>query len=220
MRHRSNSPIGNFIGGLIFGPLFVVIGIFVAFYIGKPTVDNAKASLDWPTVEGRITVSEVQRKRNKDKVSYAANVGYDYEVNGEQRMGDTVWFGGNFSSSSSGFAHKTVDRYPKGTQVKVYYDPKNPDRAVLEPGTFWSTYMVYGVGLLFFGVGLLVTGSIAMKVIVGIVAVGSVAGSHLMSGQDDQMKGFSSGSLDSSAPSSRDNQASRDNPGDDGFDIR
>ncbi|MCL4678148.1 MAG: DUF3592 domain-containing protein [Alphaproteobacteria bacterium] len=182
MAFRRNRQAGT-LGGLILGGVLLVIGYFVAFSFGKPIVDKAKASERWPTVEGRITTSEVQQDRgNKGKVMFSANVGYDYQVDGQKLLGDTVWFGGNFSSSSSGLARQTVDKYPVGKQVRVSYDPAQPEVSVLEPGAFWSSYLVYGIGLLLLGIGLLIVGSLAVKLLFVTLVVGGVVGSRLVQG--------------------------------------
>jgi hypothetical protein len=182
MAFRRNRQSGT-LGGLFLGSVLLVIGYFVAFVFGKPIVDKARASERWPTVEGRITTSEVQQHRGKKgKVTFSANVGYDYQVDGQKLLGDTVWFGGNFSSSSSGLARQTVDRYPVGKQVRVSYDPAHPEVSVLEPGAFWSSYLVYGIGLLFLGIGLLLVGTLAIKLLFVTLVVGGVVGSRLVQG--------------------------------------
>jgi hypothetical protein len=186
-RHRQAGPLG----GLIAGCLLLVVGYAVAFMWGKPIVDKAKASERWPSVEGRITTSRIKQNRNSDgKVMYSADVSYDYEVDSQKRMGDSVWFGGDFSSSSSGSARQTVAKYPVGAQVRVHYDPANPEVSVLEPGAFWSSYLVYGIGLLLLGIGVLLVASLAMKLLFAGLVVAGVLGSRLVpnaSQSTDQM---------------------------------
>lgn len=201
-RHRQMGTLG----GLILGSVFLVIGYVVAFSFGKPIVDKAKASERWPTVEGRITTSEVRQQRGSDgKVAHSASVGYDYEVEGQKLLGDTVWFGGNFSSSSSDLARRTVDKYPVGKQVQVYHDPANPEVSVLEPGAFWSSYLVYGIGLLFLGFGVLLVGTLAMKLLFVALVVAGVLGSRLVQNGSDSTDQFRvSQKHPSSRPGSRD----------------
>lgn len=151
------------LSGLFFGLLFAVIGFFVAFFFGKPILDNAKASQTWPKTSGKITHSSVSTSRSrsngKTKTLYSSDVTYQYQVQSRDYTCSNVFFGGDASSSSSSAAHQLVERYPTGRQVDVFYDPKHPENAVLEPGAHWQSYLVYGIGLLFLVVGLLVAGS-------------------------------------------------------------
>lgn len=51
--------------------------------------------------------------------------------------------------------------------------PAHPEVSVLEPGAFWSSYLVYGIGLLFLGIGLLLVGTLAIKLLFVTLVVGS-----------------------------------------------
>lgn len=171
MRRRN-----SVISGLIIGPLFAVIGYFVAFSFGKPILENARASEAWPNVAGVVESSEVVRSRNSDgKTMYGADVVYAYEVEGREYSSNQISFGGASSSSSSSGAYRVVNHYNAGNAVTVTYDPERPEVAVLEPGVTWSSYMVYGIGWVFFGVGLLVTLGVVGKIAFVMLALG-VAG--------------------------------------------
>jgi hypothetical protein len=177
-RRQQSGPIG----GLICGLLFAVIGYFVAFTFGKPILDNAKASRDWPSVPGVITRSAVATKRSDGKTMYSFDVVYRYQVEGRELTCNSVFFGGNTSSSNSSAAYKVTGRYPEGAEVDVYYEPENPANAVLEPGARWQSYIVFGIGLVFLIVGVLVLGSslfylLAAGAIIGGAAAGWLGGS-------------------------------------------
>ncbi|MCA9270730.1 MAG: DUF3592 domain-containing protein, partial [Planctomycetales bacterium] len=171
-RRQSGGPLG----GLILGALFAVIGYFVAFTFGKPILDNANASRDWPSAPGVITRSEVATARSNGKTMYSFDVVYRYSVDGREFTSSNVFFGGNGSSSHSTGAHKVAARYPRGGKVDVYYDPSEPANAVLEPGAHWQSYAVFGAGLIFLVVGALAAGtSLFWLLAAGAVIGGAVA---------------------------------------------
>lgn len=155
MVRRQNRKLGP-VGSLILGAVLTAIGLFVALHFGKPVLDRAKASEAWPTVPGVVTHSEVASHTSDGKRMYRPDVRYDYEVDGRRYEGSTVWFGGDYSSSSSGGARKVVARYPPGREVAVSYDPEAPYESVLEPGAVFSSYAVLGIGALFAVIGVLV----------------------------------------------------------------
>ena len=55
MANRKAGPVAAF----IIGSVFLLIGGGVAFYLGKPILDKAKASESWPTVQGQVIKSEL-----------------------------------------------------------------------------------------------------------------------------------------------------------------
>lgn len=185
-----NRPANGLIAGLIFGPLFLVVGYVVAFMFGKPILDNARASRDWPQVTGTITKSEVHRSRKKGSTMYSAEVVYDYTVEGKKLEGDTVWFGGNYRTSSDRGARDVVSRYPVGKQVPVFYNPQDPTLAVLESGAFLTSYVVFGIGLAFMIAGGLVTGGMAIKLLLGGLLVGTVVASRISKSEPSPVSSF------------------------------
>ena len=149
-------------GSLIFGAIFMAIGYVVAVYFGKPILDNAKASAEWPRVRGEVVSSRVVQSRDTDKkTKFRADVVYEYAVEGTEFQSDTISFG--MESTSSKAAHSVRRRFPKGKDVMVSYDPESPETAVLEPGASWGSYGVLGVGLVFFVAGLLFFGSSLLR---------------------------------------------------------
>ena len=141
------------IGALVIGAVLFVAGGAIAIFIGKPILDNAKASESWPDVPGVVVSSDVVSKRGKDNTMYSADIVYHYAVNGRDYTCSTVSFGGNYSSSSSQHAHKVTNKYPAGTPVQVYYQPEEPSTAALEPGATAMSYFALGIGCVFVLVG-------------------------------------------------------------------
>ena len=185
----------GFFGTLILGVIFTPVGFCVVYFWGLPMLREAKASADWPTVDGVITVarveSEQQTRKGKTTRMYSHHIEYRYSVDGETLTGDRVWISdGNSSSNISTIAQKAVASYPVGKEVQVHYDPAAPAVCVLEPGTTWTSYMPLGIGGLFFAIGLCLLGSLLWKIVAGIVLVGAAATTYASAG--NQAKGYAS----------------------------
>jgi len=89
----------------------------------------------WPSTLGVIEASTVQTSQDAEgNTLYSPYVLYRYEVNGQVFHADAITIGSSVESSFRSWAERTVRRYPKGKQVKVYYSPEDPKQAVLEPG--------------------------------------------------------------------------------------
>lgn len=88
----------------------------------------AQRSQTWASVPGRIAGSygQVDLRRG-----YLPRVSYWYTVNGMRYTGSRITFGDAWLPIS-GF-EDLRNRYPFGTAVTVYYDPKNPQHSALEP---------------------------------------------------------------------------------------
>ena len=135
---------------LFIGLAFLLVAAGTLWW-GATTVRNASASRDWTAVPGTITVSQVAISTDEDGTTYSADVQYKYVVNDRWRAADTVHFG-EYGSGSRSHAEKIVARYPPGSPVTVYYNPDDPDTAVLEPGVSWSSYSGLFMSLIFFAV--------------------------------------------------------------------
>jgi hypothetical protein len=130
------SFIGSGLGwGL--GSLFMAVLSFL-IYRG---MQQAKATLTWPTTRGTVTCSEVvwtgfenstDETITSKKSTYRHNLSYQFSVGG-MSYGSTA-LGYRIHGGSESALKLLVEQYPAGAEVTVYYDPANPKKAVLEPG--------------------------------------------------------------------------------------
>ena len=94
----------------------------------------AHASRNWPSVEGRVTTSEITKANvGGEQVSWQPKIEYTYKVDCRDYVSKTIGYhmsGGTTADASS----MTVADYPSGKSVSVFYDPTRPSRSVLEPG--------------------------------------------------------------------------------------
>jgi len=206
------------IAAFIAGVILVVTGYFVAFHFGKPILDNAKTSTQWPSVEGVIESSQIKRSKKDNKTMYSAEVIYRYNVDGAELKNETVSFGGDFSSSSKSMVADVIDKYAVASTVPVFYEPENPSNSVLEPGVTWKSYLVYVFGMVFLGVGVIVAGGLILKIILGSLIVTGAAGGLIGKQRDsDQMPASYQNSPDHD--SAADSTFGNDDDEDDGFAI-
>lgn len=142
--------------GLVgFASIFLLLGVGLAWW-GWTIVQDARASAAWPTVEGRVTRSEVDESSDADGGdSYSPEVTYTYQVDDQAYENSTIKFGEN-SYSSRRRAEAIVANYPVGERVTVSYDPNAPGRSVLEPGVTAGSFIVMGVGAVFVVVSVLI----------------------------------------------------------------
>jgi hypothetical protein len=122
-------------------PTLLVVAIVVKLW------EVRKASR-WPAVEGKVIASRVESHRKSPgdpgydfddtEVSNEPLVEYVYHVDGRKYRGRRITIG----EKTSTYELETIlARYPIGTAVTVYYDPANPQTAVLErdfPASVWA----------------------------------------------------------------------------------
>ncbi len=109
--------------------------LFGAVMIGVGASDLRKmiASKSWPTAAGKVMESEIKSAGKY----YYPGIKYVFHVNKKKYESDNF----NLTHVQSGDplpSKRAVKRYPAGTAVKVYYNPKNPEECALEPGVDWS----------------------------------------------------------------------------------
>lgn len=134
--------------------------LFATFYKMK----QVRRASRWPSAQGRVVssgpqerkvpvMSDVQRADGKAQYETRnfAHIVYEYSVGARKLSNDRVSIGedrGNFEVA------ETVARYPVGKPVTVYYNPKDPNEAVLERdppahlwGCVWAIAIIPLVGL-------------------------------------------------------------------------
>lgn len=158
-------PAVKIIFARAFPLLFIGAGAVVLF-IGARDLVNAKASSDWPSVEGVVVETAVERHRsreNKPRTSgskkqetdtYHAKIQYEFSVDGNSYRGSRIAYG-DYGSSDPSHAEAVVNRYPVGMTVAVHVMPGNPEKCLLEPGLGPKTFALPGFGVVFLVVGCL-----------------------------------------------------------------
>ncbi|RLB87914.1 MAG: hypothetical protein DRH26_14630 [Deltaproteobacteria bacterium] len=143
----------------IFPLVFPLAGIFV-LYFGVNALLKGYESRKWPTVNGQISNSYIDRRdetsNGRSSISYAAILGYEYRVNGKNYYCDTIRFGkSKYASRKRSKTLKYLELYPMGKPVTVYYDPVDPHTAVLKTGISGGALLLITVGFFFILVGVI-----------------------------------------------------------------
>lgn len=113
------------IAGLMLG------GVILIAVVAK--LREVRAAAVWPSARGKVITSQVQARRKRDNDSEeVANyplVEYEYGVNGKTYTGSRIGIGEDVANTD---VSKTLEKYPVGASVLVFYDPKDPGKALLE----------------------------------------------------------------------------------------
>ena len=140
------------LGVICFFLVFTILGL-VLTYNSTILLYESMASLSWPTTEGIITHSEIERHRSRGRKAntyFEATVRYDYTVEGVKYTGDRYRIGYGGTGRGQGWAREIVDAHPVGTVVKVYSSPRSPAESVLVSGAHWLVYFTLVVGIAMF----------------------------------------------------------------------
>jgi len=160
MRNSSSSkqmpPAVRFFFSRIFPLIFIVVGASVAFF-GIRGLIRAKASMKWPTTQGKVVASSVESHHSSNSnggssTTYHAEILYEFAVGDTTFNGNRVAYG-DYGSSSPSHARRIVNRYPEGKSVTVHYMPGNPEECLLEPGMKMQSWFLPAFGLIFLTVG-------------------------------------------------------------------
>ena len=137
-----------------------------------------KKSTSWPTTIGRVISSKVSSTRitnpgEASETRFRAAVSYQYTVNGSSYHSSKISFVFSVQTSpnSSSRAKSIVKKYPRGKEVKVFYNPEKPEIAVLEAGTSSIPYFYH-----LFGIGFMLISSFVYMMV--NIAWGMVNESH------------------------------------------
>ncbi len=135
-----------------FGYIFIVFTLYPIRFLPE-----ALASRSWPNVEGEITTSEEEKIGSNYNVSIKPRIKYSYTVNGEIYESERIKVGTqSISSTDRGWVERTLERYPLGKKLTVYYNPTFPEKTVLEPGFNIRIYFPILIGLIFYAISWLI----------------------------------------------------------------
>ena len=141
---KSQLSSGLFIGTfLLSGVLFIARGVM--------TIRNARISANWPQATGEVIASSIRTETNEDGTVYHADVVYKFVADDQWWEANSVFFGAT-GESNRPRAAQVVERYPVGERVTVFYNPADPETAVLEPGLTFSSYVSLIIGVLILGI--------------------------------------------------------------------
>lgn len=150
------------IGGVIFGVLILIAGLFALTW-GIRGLHAAVTSKDWPTTEGTVVRSELEKLRKKggagsnqrkNRFAFKPQVHYEFEVDGQSYSGSRLTFS-DYTTSNEDQMQAIIAPYPVGTTVTVYYAPDKPSECTLETGFGWTPVAITGAGCLLSFIGCL-----------------------------------------------------------------
>ena len=123
---------------------FSAAGIGLIIF-GLFTMRETSRSRGWATVGGRVVTSTVNEFTGKSGTTWRPMIVYSYSVGSLRFMSSRIAFH-SLASGDRGDAARLAARYPAGSTVRVFYDPQDPEQAVLVPGSNpWVPLIAGGV---------------------------------------------------------------------------
>ncbi len=146
--------IGGYLYLAFIGLALAVMGGFFVFVLGRGYL-RAKETRDWPGHPAVVVVSEVgDRKIGKAK-EYCHELVYEYQVEGKFYRGERLKRRENPYLKKESKILPSVERFPVGSKVEAYVNPKDPSEALLEHETKAPGYSIWFPALFLVG-GLMV----------------------------------------------------------------
>lgn len=115
--------------------LIIISAIFIFLYTKKEH-NLQKESVNWPTTEAVVSSSNVRRDWDKNngapKTTYWFEISYNYEIEGKTYLGKRYTFQGGPSFNTKSLADALLAEFPIGKKITIYYQPDNPQEAVIK----------------------------------------------------------------------------------------
>jgi hypothetical protein len=133
----------------------ILLGFGGAFFSIIQIIIMIKASqtVKWPSIEGiieqsKITVSlETFPDSHLMAKTYSNAVLYSYFIDDKQYHSNTIFIGDKIYLSTTEFNEKLKSKYNIAKKILVYYDPKNPQKSVLEKGIHNINILLFFIGI-------------------------------------------------------------------------
>ena len=116
----------------------------IALILGIKLLINALSAIklanggsdSWEETTGKVLKASYKeanfgsvKSKNPRSSTYLLDFEYEYKAHGKNHRSKKPLF---YDLTLSDEITEFIDRYPEGKEVQVYYDPNDPDRAVLE----------------------------------------------------------------------------------------
>ena len=118
-----------------FGTGFTLLAVaLLLLWFFRHSVRRAAESRNWPIVEGSVIETSLKVVQDSQQQRFRPLVEYAYRVGDRDYRCSRIQWGGLVDLPSRAAAAKVVGHYQTGKPIKVYYDPRQPAVAVLQPG--------------------------------------------------------------------------------------
>jgi hypothetical protein len=119
------------------GLFLVVVGLGCLVYFGW-VYSQQSAAKSWPTVPAKVVTSHIEKDttvsaRRGVRDHYRACIEYQYTVGGAVYTGTDLWFDSEPKSTDRLDMEKLTAEYPIGKTMDVYFNPEEPQIAVVTP---------------------------------------------------------------------------------------
>jgi len=133
---------------------FMVLGIFVGIRNSSDYIVGTRTT-GWTETTGIIESSSVRVYQGHGGSRTNPAIGYRWEVDGVMYRGNRVAYA-NVWTAVNNDAREFILDYPEGSTVPVHYDPSDPARAVLVPGSHVRALIWSALGIPIFLLGVYV----------------------------------------------------------------
>lgn len=113
------------------------------------------ASRKWPTVEGEV---QSARHGRSYRGIVHLQLAYEYSVHGQRYVASRYSFGWTAGLAGGAKVHAFVANHPRGSKLKVHYNPRNPAQALIAPGLSLANLIGFATGIVFLLLGVLALG--------------------------------------------------------------
>ena len=118
---------------LSIGFALLAVALFLIWFF-RHAMRRAAESAHWPIAEGSVIATSMKVIADSEQPRFRPLVEYAYRVGGRDYRCSRIQWGGLIDLPSRSAAAKVVGHYQTGKSIKVYYDPRQPRVAVLQPG--------------------------------------------------------------------------------------
>lgn len=122
--------------------LFGTVLALCAFLYFLRRFSTAWSMRDWRRTEGRVLTAEMRRGKKKSAdgcLLYDPVLRYSYTVGGRSFEGSR--FTHQAVHNTASLTTHFIARLTRGSEVPVYYHPRNPEEAVVQPLTWQGSAM-------------------------------------------------------------------------------